>query len=120
MSSPDKIDPLRHYKEKIYKFIKKNKDIDFFNKVYDIIKENEQKHTCNNNGVFFDVDKLNKKSIDQIMEIIDLTKNIDTTEDSVTYTPYNDDVVENSMNKLGGSAKLNNFEKNIIKKIAKN
>lgn len=112
---------LRQKKEKIFKYIKKIKDMDFYKKIYNIIRDTE-KYTKNKNGVFLDVNKLTEKSTNSILLLIDNIKqenNIDsTTEDSITYKPYSNDSYEQSVESLGGIKKLNNFEKNIIKKIS--
>jgi len=108
----------RENKEKIFYFIKSIKNKEFFLNVFDIIKNNQEKYTTNNNGIFFDVNKLSSTSIEKILELMnDYSVKSSETEDSVSFTPYTEDIVEKSMDKLGGSAKLNNFEKNIIKKL---
>lgn len=115
------VDELRLKKEKIFKYIKKIKDTDFYKKIYNIIKDTE-KYTKNKNGIFLDVNKLTEKSTNSILLLIDNIKqenNIDsTTEDSITYKPYSKDSYEQNVESLGGVKKLNNFEKNIIKKIS--
>lgn len=108
----------RENKEKIFNFIKSIKNKEFFLNVFDIIKENQEKYTTNNNGIFFDINKLSSSSIEKILELMnDYSVKSSETEDNVSFTPYTEDIVEKSMDKLGGSAKLNNFEKNIIKKL---
>jgi hypothetical protein len=108
----------RENKEKIFYFIKNIKNKEFYLNVFDIIKSNQEKFTTNNNGVFFDINKLTSESIEKILNLMqDYQLKSSETEDSVTFTPYTEDIVEKSMDKLGGSAKLNNFEKNIIKKL---
>jgi len=111
---------LRKKKEKIFKYIKKIKNQEFYQEVFNIIKKTNN-YSKNNNGVFFDVNLLNEELVDKILVIIEKYNfNVDsTTEDSITYKPYSDDKYDKSVESLGGIKKLNNFEKNIIKKISK-
>jgi len=112
---------LREKKEKIYRNINKIKNQDFYHEIFNII-EPLNNYSKNNNGIFFDVNLLDEETINKILLIIKKYNhnNDSITEDSITYKPYSDNNYDKSVESLGGIKKLNNFEKNIIKKISNN
>ena len=110
----------RDKKEFIFNFLQTKRNTQFYFHIYDILQINKENMTINFSGVFVDINKLSNLSIDKIVKLIDnyhTNYTNDNNQDSITYTPYTDDVIDKTIQNLGGNAKLNNFEKNIIKKL---
>jgi|SaaInlV_100m_DNA_2_1039680.scaffolds.fasta_scaffold150777_1 hypothetical protein len=112
-------------KKKMNDKINKVKDKEIFKEIFELAQaelytENGEKNfSHNNNGIFFDLNKLSDKILYQIEDL--LNENLIVTTESETgsnikYSPYSTDEIGNYKN-MG--PRLSNQEKNIITNIQK-
>lgn len=102
------------YRKKVAEKFNKIKDKEILFELYKIIRKDlKNKISKNNNGVFFDMNKLTDDCIEKISDILD--KNIDytTSEIKLSYNPY-------SSQNYNSEDGLSNKDKNILKKCNKN
>ena len=96
------------YRKKLVEKMKLVKDKIILMEIYNIIKSNKKiKLSKNNNGVFFDMNKLSNENIENIKKLIDENIDLTTSEIKFSYIPYSNTNEEEG---------LSNKEKNILKK----
>lgn len=105
----------KNLKTKISKLTDKND----FVEIYKIVNvELENKLSINRNGIYFNLNLLSNKSIEEIFDIIENNNmQINTEQSKITYETYNkDSYIEN----ISSNHKLTNQEKSLIKKFRQN
>lgn len=102
------------YRKKIADKFNKIKDKEILFNIYKIIKKDlKNKISKNNNGVFFDMNKLSDDCVEKISEILDDNIDNTTSEIKFSYIPYSSQNYESEEG-------LSNKDKNILKKCKKN
>ena len=108
-------------RRKIMEKISQIKNKDIFVEIYKIInKDIGNKFSENKNGIFFNINKLKDSSIEKILNLItNYTESITAseTDTKISYIPLDIDPIT-SIESVG--PRLNNQEKNILKRIRKN
>jgi len=104
------------FREKVSSRVKKVKDKKFLIKIFNILnKELKNNYTENNNGIFFNINKLSNGSIEKIIKILDqYSLNNLKSELKIDYSQYSVD--NNSSLSEFSKHRLSNKEKNILKK----
>ena len=100
------------YRKKLANKIKKIKNDKIYFEIYEIVKN---KVTVNNNGVFFDFNKLDDESIEKIINIADsilTTTSEQETNSVIEYVPYSIDELK-KIDVIGN--RLSNQEKQFLK-----
>jgi hypothetical protein len=101
------------YRKKISEKFNKINDKEILLKLYKIIRKDlKNKISKNNNGVFFDMNKLTDNCIQEISDILNDNIDITTSEIKLSYIPY-------SSQKYNSEEGLSNKDKNILKKCKK-
>lgn len=88
-------------RKKIYRKINKIKKKEFYFQIYQILLDNKEIFNSNNNGVFFDLYKLSKKSINKINDILVEDNSIivdSVTEENISYRNYSEEQSSNKVN----------------------
>lgn len=104
------------FREKLSSRVKKVKDKKFLIKIFNILNnELKNNYTENNNGIFFNINKLSNVSIEKIIKILDeyTLKNF-KNELKIDYSQYSVD--NNSSLSDFSKHRLSNKERNILKK----
>ena len=57
-------------------------------KIFDIVKKNYKKYTTNKNGVFFNLNALNDRTLNEINEVINENNEIDTISNDIDSESY--------------------------------
>lgn len=93
-------------------------DNNVYYKIFNIIKNMKTvKYTENNNGIFFNINKLSDDIIEKIVNIVNTSlENLDTSEIKLDYTPYS---VDKYLKTSNFGPRLSNKEKNILNKKSK-
>ena len=98
------------YRKKIADKFKRVTDKNILIEIYKIIKRDlKNKISKNNNGIFFDMNKLSDICLEQISTILEDITETETNEIKLSYIPYSS---QNETSENG----LSNKEKNILKK----
>lgn len=102
------------FRKKLANNIKKIKNDKIYFEIYEIIK-NKTKVTVNNNGVFFDFNKLDNESIEKIVNITDSILSTTSEQDTnsvIEYIPYSTEELK-KIDVIGN--RLSNQEKQFLK-----
>lgn len=102
------------FRKKLANKVKKIKNDKIYFEIYEIIK-NKTKVTVNNNGVFFDFNKLDDESIEKIVNITDSilsTTSEQETNSVIEYIPYSTEELK-KLDVIGN--RLSNQEKQFLK-----
>ena len=70
------------YRFKLNNLLRELNDMDIYNEIYVVIKNNDITFTKNSNGIFFDLNKIDDSVIELIITLI---KNYDSNSDSEIY-----------------------------------
>ena len=109
------------HRKKIMNKITKVNDKYIYIRIFKIVKKELGSNlSSNKNGIFFNINLLSDKSIDEIVNILN-EHSINTTEtisqNTLQYNPYS---VENISESNKDCPRLSNQEMNLIKKLRKN
>lgn len=88
-------------RKKIYRKINKIKKKELYFQIYQILLDNKEIFNSNYNGVFFDLYKLSKKSINKINDILVEDNSIivdSVTEENISYRNYSEEQSSNKVN----------------------
>lgn len=114
MSGIDSI--TREFKVNLYKKILKFNDKKVFEKIFNVIKKNNEIHTVNTNGIFFDLNKISVKSFKELSEII-MLESLNEDNQELTYNNYSESDIDKKINVISNDKKLNNKEIHFLKKL---